>query len=400
MCREPLPGGSYRNSFSTAKNYDRGLAVRIADGKIDDLLPAEEAGRDGLPVWHTKSLASPGFFDIQVNGGGGVLFNTSPTADGLRAIAAAHRKGGTTAFLPTLITDAPEVMEAAVDAILDVVGSAGIVGVHLEGPHISLERKGAHDPRLIRPMDDKTISAVERLHRAGVPVLLTLAPECVPPGTIETLCAMGVVVSIGHTAADAATTRAAIAEGARSVTHLYNAMTPMTSREPGVVGAALDSDLHCGFIADGHHVDDTVLRLAIRSRPLADRMVLVSDAMPTWNGPDRFSLYGETVRLEGGKLVNRIGSLAGVHIDMAASLQRLVTEVGVPLEEALRMATANPSRLMRLQERVGFLRPGMPADIVLLDWASDQAAIATGAAPEHTAISGKLCRPTARFNEY
>ncbi|MCA0341758.1 N-acetylglucosamine-6-phosphate deacetylase [Shinella sp. 838] len=348
------------------ETLDTGRAVRIVAGRIDDLHPVVEAGRDDLPVWRTNGLASPGFFDVQVNGGGGVMVNGTPTADGLRAIAAAHRPGGTTAILPTLITDAPEVMEKAVSAVIAAVGRDGIVGVHLEGPHISVARKGAHNPRFIRPIDDDTLSCVRRLRAANVPVLLTLAPECVPPGTIASLRAMGVVVSLGHTAADAATTRAAIAEGARAVTHLYNAMTPITSREPGVVGAALDSDLYCGFIADGHHVDDAVLRLAIRSRPMVGRMVLVSDAMSTWNGPDHFTLYGETIRLEGGKLVNSIGSLAGVHTDMATSLRRLVDVVGVPLEDALKMATANPSRLMRLEANVGFLRPGMPADIVLL----------------------------------
>lgn len=346
-----------------------GLALRIAAGRIDDIVPTGQAGMDGLRVWRTERLVSPGFFDVQVNGGGGVMFNTDPSPAGLKAIAAAHRASGTTAVLPTLITDAPDVMERAVTAALEAIGSDGIVGVHLEGPHISLERKGAHNPLFIRPMDEHTLAAVRRLRAGGVPVLLTLAPECVPNGTIAMLCAMGVVVSLGHTAADAATTRAAIAEGARSVTHLYNGMTPITSREPGVVGAALDSGAYCGFIADGHHVDDTVLRLAIRARPIRDRMVLVSDAMSTWNGPDHFTLYDETIRLVGGRLVNRLGSLAGVHIDMATSLQRLVANLGVPLEDALKMATANPSCLMRLESSVGFLRPGMAADIVLLDWA-------------------------------
>jgi N-acetylglucosamine-6-phosphate deacetylase len=343
-----------------------GRALRIANGRVAEIVSASDAGRDGLPVWRTECLASPGFFDVQINGGGGVLFNANPTVEGLRAIAAAHRASGTTALLPTLITDAPEVMDRAVEAVLEAYGRDGIVGVHLEGPHVSIARKGAHNPRFIRPIDEHTFAAARRLRTAGVPVLLTLAPECVPPGTIATLSALGVVVSLGHTAADAAITRAAIAEGARCVTHLYNAMTPITSREPGVVGAALDSEIYCGFIADGHHVDDAVLRLAIRSRPVSDRMVLVSDAMPTWRGPDSYTLYGETIRLDGGRLINAIGSLAGVHIDMAASLRRLVAEIGIPLDAALRMATANPSRLMGLEQSVGFLKPGFVADITLL----------------------------------
>ena len=344
-----------------------GLALRISSKRIAAVSPASEAGADGAPVWRTECLATPGFFDVQINGGGGVLFNTTPTVEGLAAIAAAHRATGTTAFLPTLITDAPEVMDNAVAAAIAAHGRFGVAGIHLEGPHISIERKGAHNPAFIRPIDEHTFSIVARLRTAGLPVLVTLAPECVPAGTIARLCAMGAVVSLGHTAADGKAVRAAISEGATSATHLFNGMTPMTSREPGVVGTALDSSIYCGFIADGHHVDDTVLRVAIRARPRGGRMVLVSDAMPTWNGPDHFELYGETIRVVGGRLVNRIGSLAGVHIDMATSLKRLVEQVGIRLDEALPMATAAPASLMGLQDEIGSLKQGVRADIVLLD---------------------------------
>lgn len=344
-----------------------GIALRIEAGRIAAVRPGSEAGVDGAPVWRTNCLAVPGFFDVQINGGGGVLFNTTPTVEGLERIGAAHRASGTTAFLPTLITDAEEVMDRAADAAIAAFGRFGVAGIHIEGPHISVERKGAHNPAFIRPIDERTFSVVERLRRAGLPVLLTLAPECVAQGAIVRLCAMGAVVSLGHTAADAATVRSAIAEGASAVTHLFNGMTPMTSRAPGVVGAALDSDVYCGFIADGHHIDDTVLRLAIRSRLHRDRMVLVSDAMPTWNGPDHFELYGETIRVVGGKLVNRLGSLAGVHIDMASSVRRLVEHVGLPLEQALASATAVPAALMGLSQEIGRLGEGARADIVLLD---------------------------------
>lgn len=342
-----------------------GKALLISDGKIRLIAPPSEAGSDKAPVWRTKGLISPGFFDVQVNGGGGVLFNTDPTPEGLFAIAAAHRKTGTTAILPTFITDTADALDRAVDAMLVAHGRNGIVGMHIEGPHISIARKGAHNPALIRPIDERTFASVERLRRANIPVLLTLAPEVNPPGSVARLVAMGVVVSIGHTNGDAASTRQALAEGARSATHLYNAMTPITSREAGVVGAVLDSDIYCGFIADGHHVDDTVLRLAFRSRPVPDRMVLVSDAMPTWGGPDHFTLYGETIRLQGGRLVNAIESLAGVHIDMASSVQRLITDVGLPAEQVLRSATSNPARMMGLEERLGSLRPGMTLDSMI-----------------------------------
>ncbi|UVC09461.1 N-acetylglucosamine-6-phosphate deacetylase [Rhizobium sp. TH2] len=355
-------------------------AIRITDRRVVSVVSAEAAGRDGAPVWRTSRLAVPGFFDTQINGGGGVLFNADPSLDGLATIAAAHRSTGTTSWLPTLITDVADRMDQGADAAIATHRRFGIVGIHLEGPHISIARKGAHRPDLIRPFDERTVATVARLREAGLPVLLTLAPECVPPGTIARLCRMGAVVSLGHTDADFDAARAAIAEGARSATHLYNAMTPITSRSPGVVGAVLDSDIYCGFIADGHHVDDTTLRLAIRSRPVADRMVLVSDAMPTWNGPPVYELLGETIRLQDGKLVNRIGSLAGVHIDMASSLRRLVQAVGIGLEDSLKMATANPARLMGLDQEIGYIRAGAKADIVLLDEALVPGAIISSSA--------------------
>lgn len=344
-----------------------GIALRINDGLISEWRAAERLSDDGRPVWRTEALAAPGYVDLQVNGGGGTLFNNDPTPAGALKIAAAQRRTGTTACLPTLITDTPEVMERAADAILATHGRGGVAGIHLEGPHISPERRGVHEVCFMRPFDDRTFSVVRRLRLANVPVLLTLAPERVAPGTIARLTATGTVVSLGHTAADAATVRAAIAEGAQAVTHIFNAMTPMSSRDPGVVGTVLDSDLYCGFIADGHHVNDTMLRLAIRSRPKPGRMVLVSDAMPTVNGPDHFELYDERIQLQDGRLVNAAGSLAGVHIDMAASVARLFGELMLPLADALAMGTSAPSRLMGFTGRHGSLRPGARADFNLLD---------------------------------
>lgn len=362
-----------RRMFDGAAFHDD-VALQIEDGHIATVGPAALAGSDGAPVWRSEHLLVPGYVDLQINGGGGTLFNTDPTPEGLAIIARAHRQSGTTSLLPTLITDAPEVLDRAVESMLAAIGQNGIVGIHIEGPHINLERKGAHKPAFIRPFDKRTLDAVAKLRQAGIPVLLTLAPECAPAGTITALVRMGAVVSLGHTASDAATVRRAIAEGARSVTHLFNAMTPMTSREPGVVGAAIDSAVYCGIIADGHHVDDAMFRLACRARPMAGRMVLVSDAMPTWAGPDSFDLYGETIRLKDGRLVNTIGSLAGVHIDMAKSVARIVRDIGLPLDQALRMATSTPAELMGL-DGIGVLRPGVALNAVLLDQALGPAVV-------------------------
>ena len=248
-----------------------------------------------------------------------------------------------------------------------VWGQSGVVGVHFEGPHISVQHRGVHARQYIRPLDEATIHLLTGLRAKGIPVLLTLAPEMHPAGTVARLCAMGVVVSLGHTDASAEQVRAALAEGARSFTHVFNGMAPMRSREPGTVGAALDSKAWSGLIADGHHVADAMLRIAIRSRPVANRMVLVSDAMATTHGPSEFSLYGETIRVVDGRLQNREGALAGAHIDLASSVRRLIAEVGIEPLQALCMATSNPAMLMGLGHCTGQLRPGMPANLVLLD---------------------------------
>lgn len=342
----------------------RDLAIHISGDRIQALCPPQ-ALPDHLPRLHSDLIAAPGFVDLQVNGGGGVLLNADPTAQAMRAIAAAHRQRGTTAILPTLITDAPALMDRAADAIRQAAGAEGIAGIHFEGPHIAPARRGTHAARFIRPWDQHSHDLVTGLARDGIPVLLTLAPETVPPGTIRQLVTAGVVVSIGHSAGTEATTRAAIAEGAQAATHLFNAMTPMESRAPGVVGAVIDSDIHAGLIVDGHHVSDTALRIAIRARPRPDRMFLVSDAMPTVNGPDQFTLYGQSIHLSDGKLVNAEGALAGVHIDMAGAVANTVTRLGLPLEQALAMSSVIPAGLMRLSDH-GHLAPRYRADLVLL----------------------------------
>lgn len=299
-------------------------------------------------------LVTPSFTDLQVNGGGGVLFNTDTTEDGLDAIANAHHDLGTGALLPTVITDTHEKMEAAARAIRKKRGDKRILGLHLEGPHISKARRGTHDPRFIRPLDTRTVGLVEALRAENIPVMITLAPEMAPPDLLARLVASGAVVSIGHSAATAEQTRAALASGANCFTHLYNAMPPMTSREPGLLGVALNADCPAGIIADGIHVDWDMLRLAIRARP--GPTFAVSDAMPTVGGPDHFTLYGKTIVLQGRKLVNAEGSLAGAHIDMAQSLANLVNQAGLPLPLACAMVTDRPRAVLGLSPQQ--IRPG------------------------------------------
>lgn len=265
-----------------------GHAVRIENGFIAEIGPVEDLA-PGIAVEPTGDIFSVGLLDLQVNGGGGVLLNNRPDAGGVRAIGAAHKRAGTSHLFPTIMTDRPEVIERAALAVLAVYGSHGISGLHIEGPHINAAFRGAHSPEHIRPFDELTPSLLERLRSAGLPVLLTLAPECVEPGTISRLVRMGVVVSAGHSAANPDVTRRALGEGMKCFTHLFNGMPVMHSRAPGIVGTAINSDAWCGIIADGHHVDDRMLELAIRARPRPNRMIAVSDAMPTVQGPGSFT---------------------------------------------------------------------------------------------------------------
>lgn len=320
-----------------------GVAINAATGEMAPVA-AVDVSRP------THGVVTPGFFDIQVNGGGGVLFNTDPTPEGLRRIAQAHERLGTAAILPTVITDAPEVLDQAAAAILATRGDSRLLGLHIEGPHISTARRGTHEAGFVRPLDQRTVDVVGKLRGEGVPVLITLAPEAVSPGQIAALCKTGAVVSIGHSDTDAARVKAALAEGAQLFTHLFNAMSPMLNRAPGVTGAAIASEAYCSIICDGIHVAPEMVGIAVRARPVSDRMILVSDAMPTVGGPDCFTLYGRTITLDRDRLINSEGSLAGAHVTMAQSVAFMTEVIGVGLEDALRMGVTNPARLMGVSD--------------------------------------------------
>ena len=225
----------------------------------------------------------------------------------------------------------------------------GVLGIHIEGPHISLEKRGTHKAEFIRPFDEDTFQLVEKLRAADVPTMLTLAPEVVSPEDIKRLVEVGTVVSIGHSQAPAGVVRLALEAGASCFTHLFNAMQPVAGREPGVVGAAINSHAFTGIICDGIHVADEIVGLAIRARPVSDRMYLISDSMPTVGGPAEFNLYGTRVSLINNRLINSEGSLAGAHTTQSKSVKRLVDHVGIPIEDALKMAITTPSKVMGLR---------------------------------------------------
>lgn len=325
----------------------KGLVIR--EGVIVDVCETDESAAQIV------GIITPGFVDLQVNGGGGVLWNADPTAQGARNIAKAHRSLGTIGIMPTLITDAPEVMARAVEAMIELWGDEAILGVHLEGPHINPVKRGTHAEAFVRPMEQETKEHVRQLREHGVPVMLTLAPECVSPSDIAELARLGVMVSLGHSNATSGEARKGLQAGAKVVTHLYNAMSQMQGREAGLTGAAINSDAFVGIIADGHHVSPEMLALACRARPVRDRMFLVSDAMPTVAGPESFRLYDMEIRVENGRLVNPEGALAGAHVCMAESVAYLVNTVGILPEEALRMAVTVPATLLERPDLAGLI---------------------------------------------
>lgn len=346
--------------------------VLVEDGRIAQVADRPPP-RDLEVVRLDGGILSPGFVDVQVNGGGGVLLNDTPTPEGVRAIAEAHARFGTTGLLPTVITDRPEVTWAAVDAVRRArsAGAAQVLGIHIEGPFLDARRRGAHPAGCIRPIEEDDIDRLARA--AGGPescgsVLLTVSPAHVPPEVIERLVAAGVTVSLGHSDAAADQALAALAAGASGFTHLFNAMSQLAHRAPGMVGAALASpDAYCGFIADGFHVDPLALRIALAAKS-ASHMVLVSDAMPpAAGGPDRFELQGRVVLRREGRLALADGTLAGSNLTMDEAVRYAVERLGVPIPDALAMATASPAAWIRLAGQVGRLAPGLAASLVHLD---------------------------------
>ena len=337
------------------------VVLHIRNGRIrciePDTAPTQPRALDGI--------VSPGLIDLQVNGGGGVLFNTTPTPEGIAIIIAAHRQFGTTGLCPTVITDAPDVTEAAAQAVLDAWGMPGLLGIHIEGPHIASAKRGTHDARFIRPMDQRTHQLVARLRKSDIPTILTLAPEAASVIDIKRLADTGAVVSIGHSNATATQVRAALHAGARNFTHLYNAMSQMEGRAPGVVGAAIVSDADIGIICDGIHVCDDMVGLAIRTHG-AGRMHIVSDAMPTVGGPTHFTIYGQQIALHEGAIINAEGSLAGAHTTMAEGVRRLTQRIGLTNDDALGMAITNPARVIGCAQT---LDNAMVADVLV--WGSE-----------------------------
>jgi N-acetylglucosamine-6-phosphate deacetylase len=341
-------------------------ALVVEGESVQALTRFEDRPRGGEQVDLGGGVLSPGFIDWQINGGGGVLFNANPTVDGIAAIAAAHRRAGVTAFLPTVVTDAPRVLAHALAAAREACERIpGALGIHVEGPFIDPKRKGVHPPEFIRPMKDEDAKALIA-GRAGV-MVVTLAPASVPLHFVSRLAKAGIVVSLGHSDASGEEAQAVFDAGASAATHLYNAMSQLSSRAPGVVGATLsDPRIICGLIADGEHAHALAYRVALAAKGPRG-IALVSDAMPpAAGGPDVFELQGRRMTRVGAKLVAEDGTLAGAAITMRDAVDYVVNVLKVPLSDALMMATLTPARLLRVDDRIGQLRPGHRADLVHL----------------------------------
>ena len=313
-------------------------------------------------------LLVPGFIDTQVNGGGGVLFNDSPTVEAIEAIGRAHRRYGTTGFLPTLISDDLHVIRSGIEAVEAAIarGVPGVLGIHIEGPFLNEHRKGIHDADKIRALDEEGY-AVLTSGRGGR-TLVTVAPECTTPEMIARLARAGVIVSAGHSNGRYAEVRAAIDAGLTGITHLFNAMSPLGAREPGVVGAALeDRATWCGIIVDGQHVSPVTLKIALGCKP-HDRFMLVTDAMPSVGSETKdFVLQGKRITARGGACFDENGRLAGSNLDMAWAVRNAVSMLGLPRETAFAMASSVPAAFLRLAEKRGRIAPGYRADFALLD---------------------------------
>lgn len=351
----------------TPAGFRHDWCVIVEQGLIAAILPSAEVPAD-VPRRPLAGDLLPGFIDLQVNGGGGVLFNDEPTVDGIAAIARAHRRFGTTGFLPTLISADLETVARAIAAVDAAIGQElpGLLGIHIEGPFLNPAKKGIHDAAKFGILDAAAIELLASLQRGRT--LVTLAPELAPPGAVRELVSRGVFVAAGHTAATYEEIQASFAEGLGGFTHLYNAMTQLASRAPGAVGAALDSrESWCGLIVDDYHVHPAALRIALAAKG-PERLALVTDAMPSVGSDRKEFLLGEQrIVADGDRCAAKDGTLAGSNLGMAQAVRNAERLLGVEFATAVRMASAVPASILGLSAERGSLQPGLRADLVLVD---------------------------------
>lgn len=361
---QPLP----RFTIAAPQLFDgtslRGASLVTVSGGLIESVSFGQVASPATVSLPADAILAPGFIDIQVNGGGGVLLNDEPTEEGVRRIVEAHRRTGTTGCLPTLISDCTEVIERLAAAAPASVQIPGVLGLHLEGPALNKARKGIHLESAIRAPSPRDLAAMQSIGSCGRSVV-TVAPECVPPSLLDSLIEAGFRISAGHSEATAMQIRQSADGGLTGVTHLFNAMSQLSAREPGMVGAALDDErLFAGIICDGIHVDPVSLRIAMRCKG-RNRLMLVTDAMPLI-GTDQtdFLLQGRRITLQGDRLSGPDGTLAGAHLTMMQAVHRAVALLGLTLADALTMASRTPAAFLGLEAELGAIAPGYRADLV------------------------------------
>jgi N-acetylglucosamine-6-phosphate deacetylase len=349
----------------------RDAALLVSGDVVAGVVPSDGVPADFQRIRLDGGLLAPGFIDLQANGGGGVLFNEEPTVEGIRKICDAHARFGTTGLLATLVTDTPEIMKRAIEAGAEAHerNVPGFLGLHLEGPHLSMQKRGAHHPDLIRLLTDKDVEVLRGARSVLPNLMVTLAPEAAEDSQIAELAKAGICVSLGHTNVSAARAKQAFRAGARSVTHLFNAMSGLGHREPGLVGALLNTDdAFAGLIADGHHVATDAINIALRSKAGGGKIFLITDAMsPTGTDLTGFELNGRRIFREGGKLTLEDGTLAGADLDMNTAVNFIARNTSLSFEEVLRMASLYPAECLGIERTRGCLTQRAVADVVHLD---------------------------------
>ncbi len=353
------------------EQYHEDAALLCQNNTVSQICRADDIPSKYAITDLKGGLLAPGFVDLQVNGGGGILFNHQPDVEAIRQICQAHARFGTTAMLPTLITDTRDITAKAIEAGIEAHQQSvpGFLGLHLEGPHLSVAKKGAHAASLIRPMDDDDLNLLLEAKHALPCLMVTLAPESVTSNQIAKLADAGIIVSLGHTNASYKNACTAVDVGASCITHLYNAMSPLTHQEPGLVGTALTCGaVYAGLIADGHHVKPAAIKIALSAKQGPGAIFLVTDAMATIGTDMRsFELNGRTITRQNGRLVLEDGTLAGADLDMASAVRYMHNTIGVNRKDALNMASLTPALCIGISSLYGHLSAGARADFIHFD---------------------------------
>ena len=340
----------------------------LVDGKsIVDIVDKNNTPDNFNKIELNQGILAPGFIDLQVNGGGGVLFNNSPNQESLNTIIKAHQFFGTTSVMPTVISDSLEVLEQCIKTVTEEIkNNSSLLGIHIEGPFFNTKYRGVHQKQYISTINSDYLNLFESLK--GFPVMLTLAPECISSQQLKHLTSLGIKTLAGHSDATYDELDDAIKNGLDGFTHLFNAMSQISAREPGVVGSALHfENTFASIIVDLHHVHPSLIQLAYQLKPTG-KLFFISDSMATINhGKPSFELYDEVVNESDGRLVNSEGKLAGSSITQIDAVKNAYQKCNIPLNQALAMASRYPAEYLGIENHLGSLKPGYRADLVHFD---------------------------------